>query len=432
MKSYLSPFRFTDVTPNRYFMKMFTFVSLTFNPDSIGTRMKSAILLLMVIAILDLDSINCFNTGPKKISSMIQSKIKSYIEKSLLITSTICISKPIIANADSILPTFSSIKNNLWYNPYNQRIFDTQRGSFLPSHPERYLGDELGLRNIIVIGEIHSNPCHHRVEFEIIKTLASLPASSNKKIDPIYISLSDTTNSNNINIPAITRSVVNSNLAIGMEAFYRQHQSALDDFIFSHKNFELLQNQTDWKSTWGYDLNYYSKILRYASENNIRLIGLNVPQPVVHYVSKMGLQSVPEAIKKYLPSVDTLDLAHRQQFDGEMEAAGMPSHMLKGVALQRMYEAQCLWDDYMAESASLYLQSEQPAKRLVIIAGSGHVLGRYGIPNRLLKRLPIGQSDPFVVVPQQVDWLSNGLPDIDLPLSKTDCDWAWYTEKEIV
>lgn len=332
------------------------------------------------------------------------------MEQSLLVTSLslVSMSKPALA---------SSPINNPWYNPYNQRIFDTQRGSFLPSHAELYLGNEIGTRNVVVIGEIHSNPCHHRVEFEIVKTLASLPSSDSK---------------DNIKRVSSSSVVPNSNIAIGMEAFYRQHQPALDDFIFSHKNFELLKKQTDWQTTWGYDLNYYSKILRYASKNNIRILGLNCPQPVVHYVSQVGLQNLPEELKNLLPSVDISDKLHRQQFDSEMVAAGLPSHALKGASLQRMYEAQCLWDDYMAESASMYLGSEQAAKRLVIIAGSGHVLGRSGIPNRILKRLPAGSSSPFVVVPQQVDWLPTGLPDIELPLSRSDCDWAWYTEKEIV
>lgn len=161
-----------------------------------------------------------------------------------------------------------------WYNPYNQRIFDTSRSSYLPSHPENYLSKELGDRNIIIIGEIHSNPCHHRVEFDIIKTLAT------------------------------TNSISSSNLAIGLEAFYRQHQNILDDFVFNHKDFNLLKTQSKWNETWGYDLNYYSKILRYASANEIRLIGLNLPHPIARFVSQNGLDHLPDSVKPYLPEVD--------------------------------------------------------------------------------------------------------------------------------
>ena len=108
--------------------------------------------------------------------------------------------------------------------------------------------------------------------------------------------------------------------------------------------------------------------------------------------------------------------------------------------MNRLYETQCLWDEYMAESASIYLQ-DYPESTLVVLAGSGHVVGRTGIPNRIEKRMRTLTSTfdettlnpPFVIVPLQVDWLpSTGLPDVDLPLTREDCDWAWYTEKEIV
>lgn len=87
----------------------------------------------------------------------------------------------------------------------------------------------------------------------------------------------------------------------------------------------------------------------------------------------------------------------------------------------------------MAESAAMYI-SKNKDDIFVTIAGVGHIAGRVGIPDRISKR--IKNADPFVIVPQQVDWIkSNGLPDvpdITLPLSSEDCDWGWYTEKELI
>ena len=59
-----------------------------------------------------------------------------------------------------------------WYNPRNERIFDTKRNSFLPTIAvAKLIEDELNVKNqrVVVIGEIHSNPCHHRVEFDVIR-----------------------------------------------------------------------------------------------------------------------------------------------------------------------------------------------------------------------------------------------------------------------
>jgi hypothetical protein len=55
------------------------------------------------------------------------------------------------------------------YYPRNERIFDTLHKSFIPARPEKFIANDLNGKNVIAIGEVHSNPCHHRLEFEIIR-----------------------------------------------------------------------------------------------------------------------------------------------------------------------------------------------------------------------------------------------------------------------
>lgn len=94
------------------------------------------------------------------------------------------------------------------------------------------------------------------------------------------------------------------------------------------------------------------------------------------------------------------DAEHRKQFDDAMAAAGVSAHLSHdNSSMGRLYQTQCLWDEYMAESASIYL-NKHPEKTLVVIAGEGHVLGRTGIPNRIHKR--VRGSQPFIIVPVQV------------------------------
>ena len=251
----------------------------------------------------------CSSKIPKSIANnQISKTITNYALALTTITSSLALSSRSsqasqASNLQSAYVFASSASDDPWYNPYNQRIYDTTRKSYLPTHPDLYLVKELGNRNIIVVGEVHSNPCHHRVEFEIIRTLQNNNSKNSR---------------NNKN-----------NLAIGMETFYRQHQSILDDFIFNHKNFERLKKESNWDSTWGYDLNYYSKILRYASEHSIRIIGLNVPQPIAHFVSKQGLSNLPSNILKYLPEIDTSDIRHRKQFQDIITSAGKASGEIK-------------------------------------------------------------------------------------------------------
>lgn len=129
---------------------------------------------------------------------------------------------------------------------------------------------------------------------------------------------------------------------------------------------------------------------------------------------------------------------HREQFDGLMRASAGQHGGLNEAALQNMYEVQCLWDDYMADSAVRHLKAN-PLDTFVVIAGVGHVAGRVGIPDRIHRRLAgssaYGRSggQPFVVVPQQVDWNEqSGLPEVVAPPSSDDCDWAWFTQKNLL
>lgn len=218
-----------------------------------------------------------------------------------------------------------------------------------------------------------------------------------------------------------------------MECFYRQHQSALDRYIFEHSNIGKLKEETNWQETWGYDLNMYAKIFNFASINGVRLVGLNVPYPVVQLTAQVGYDDLPVKLRKLLPALDLNNRRHREQFitaigaDRDDATAHVSPNMDKAKGLERMYQAQVLWDEYMSETASNYIQ-ENKDKYLIVIAGLGHVLGRVGIPDRIEKR---SNLQSFVIVPQQVQWSTEGLPLVTKPLTHKDCDWAWYTEETV-
>lgn len=65
---------------------------------------------------------------------------------------------------------------------------------------------------------------------------------------------------------------------------------------------------------------------------------------------------------------------------------------------------------------------------MVLLAGSGHVQARDGIPDRMERRTGL---KPFTVVPVSVDWTSDGLPDIDAPPDQSFADWVYFTQREI-
>jgi uncharacterized iron-regulated protein len=347
-------------------------------------------LLFILWAVESLNEAYNTNSSPKTAS--LTSTIFSRSIKNLMIGSAVIL--PTMLQSRATLPSLSAndLDSDIWTGLGQERIFDTKRKSYLPSHPEKFISKELKSKRVVIMGEVHSNSLDHLLEFRLLSTLAGF-YNPNK-------------------------------LAIGLECFYRQHQQALDNFIFDHGSMGKLKEETNWKETWGYDLSNYAKIFNYAYKNKIQLVGLNVPLQVVQYVAYNGLDKIPSSLQSLLPEVDLSNSEHKARFFSAISNADGHSMSNHGdeTAMQHIYESQSLWDEYMAESASNFVL-KNPSMLLLVIAGTGHVSGRVGMPDRIKKRI---KQDPFVVVPYEVKWNKEGLPDIDVPPSARECDWAWF------
>lgn len=332
------------------------------------------------------------------------------------------------------------------YDPSRAVLFDTQRGSFLPADPKAYLASALrrgraegaAPPRVIFAGEEHTNPTHHRYQLELIEAVNELDDAP---------------------------------LAIGLEMFYRQHQPALDEFVFVDGDFGKLKKRTHWSSTWGYNFNDYAKVLAYARRHRIRLVGLNVPYPLVAMVAQYGLDRVPVELRPFLPEMDLGNAEHLERFEQSMASLeqarlaaspgapdvppphASPHGASGGSAFRRSYEAMTLWDEYMAASVARYLDPNlEPAAqraaagatlgrdakvraatwrddgRMVVLVGASHVRGRVGVPDRFTRRSGL---PTFSMVPMSVPWAAAGIPAIERPLPASEADWVLYTQPEI-
>ncbi|MCP4669617.1 MAG: PDZ domain-containing protein, partial [Deltaproteobacteria bacterium] len=54
-------------------------------------------------------------------------------------------------------------------------------------------------------------------------------------------------------------------------------------------------------------------------------------------------------------------------------------------------QAQALWDETMAERVVAYLAAH-PGRRMVVLAGNGHVIKDTGVPQRVYGRMPVAQA----------------------------------------
>lgn len=216
------------------------------------------------------------------------------------------------------------------------------------SLPLEKLAAQLATRRVVFIGEIHDRYDHHLNQLEIIRRLHEL----------------------------------GSNLAIGVEYLQQPFQAQVDDYIAGRTTEQEFLRNAEYFHSWGFDYRLYAPIFRYARAQHIPLRALNVPTALPSTVAKVGIAALSEKQRAYLPhDIQPADEAYRTRLRMAFSEhqAGKPD------AFDHFVEAQLVWDEGMAESAAAYLNAN-PDRRMVILAGAGHLMFGSGIPSRLERR----------------------------------------------
>lgn len=207
---------------------------------------------------------------------------------------------------------------------------------------------QLATKRVVFVGEIHDRYDHHLNQLEIIKRLHAL--------DP--------------------------NLAIGVEYFQQPFQKQVDDYIEGRTSESEFLRATEYFQRWGYDYRLYAPIFRYARDQHIPVRALNVPTALTSTVARVGIAGLSPQQRAYLPrQIEPVDDEYKSRLRDAFQ--GHPG--LKPDAFNHFVEAQLVWDEGMAESAAAYLDAN-PNRRMVILAGAGHVEYGSGIPKRLERR----------------------------------------------
>jgi uncharacterized iron-regulated protein len=212
--------------------------------------------------------------------------------------------------------------------------------------------NDLDTTRVIFIGESHDQTEHHQIQVKMIQDLVAK----------------------------------GRDVAIGMEMFERSQQATLDRWSQGLLTEEEFLIESQWEKTWGIDHELYKGILDAAKTHHLKILGLNVPRDLVRTVAENGMQGLSPEERKLLPEMDLANRQHRAYI-----ATIFKGHE-KGSAKDfgNFYEAQCLWDEGMAQSLSEFLKSPQAAgKTVLVLAGSGHIVFGFGIPNRLYRRTSV-------------------------------------------
>jgi len=232
--------------------------------------------------------------------------------------------------------------------------------------------EDLRSVQVIFVGEFHDQEGHHEAQLAIIDALE------------------------NDERP----------LAIGLEMFRRDSQDDLDVWTADHM--PLLEFVRVFENNWSM-WPMYSRIFMHARNNEVKMVGLNIPRDITSKVASKGFNSLSNGERRLLGNVQCeVDPAYGQYIRQAMGGYG-------GHGQQYLFfcEAQLLWDTMMARNLIDFLK-ENPDYRVVVLAGSGHAW-KFGIPRQMVEQanlsyrvvLPeiIGRVDRSNVTKEFTDYL---------------------------
>ncbi|MCP5367953.1 MAG: ChaN family lipoprotein [Hyphomicrobiales bacterium] len=227
----------------------------------------------------------------------------------------------------------------------------------------------LARRSVVLLGETHTNPDHHRWQLQVIAALHGR----------------------------------NPNLVLAFESFPRAVQPALDAWTRGELDGDAFLARTRWNEVWRYDPALYMPLFQFARLNLIPMVAMNVERDLIGRVRDEGWDAVPEAAREGVTTprpaepgyVDMLRDILSQHRPGDDGGDKKPAMADDDPGLQRFVQAQTTWDAAMAQKVAQVAKG--PGAPLVVgIVGQGHLQYRYGIPHQLAG---LGIPDAAVLLP---------------------------------
>ena len=210
--------------------------------------------------------------------------------------------------------------------------------------------------DVIFVGEVHNNPEHHLIQVQLLQALMARYAPP---------------------------------LAVAMEFFDTTRQPVLDKFMSGDLDEPAFLEQVDWKNNWRFPYHLYRPILWVSQDKGTALLGINAPNAVVKKVARSGLVSLTsEERNQVARDIDLDNKAHREYLSSIFKHHPFkknPKHSVEN--FDHFYQAQCVWDETMAETISEYIKAH--GGKMVVFTGNGHIMNRFGIPDRVLRRVDV-------------------------------------------
>ncbi len=199
---------------------------------------------------------------------------------------------------------------------------------------------------------------------------------------------------------------------VGMEMFKKPYQGVIDAYLSDEIDEQTFLKETRYFEEWGYDYQLYKPIIDFVKKNHIPLIALNLPEKITRQVSRSGIDMLAPADKDLIP--EALDFSDSRYARDLKEVFALHNDQEALEDFNYFLQAQVLWDETMAETAHGFLR-KMPHRKLIVLAGNGHLRYRYGIPKRLQRRF----MTPSTIILQD-DALENGIADYVLQTTRLE------------
>jgi aminopeptidase N len=231
---------------------------------------------------------------------------------------------------------------------------------------------QMSSKELVFVGEEHANPDHHLIEIQILQALADASVR----------------------------------FTLAMEFFQKKQQASVNRYLQRQLTEDQFLKEADWKRNWGFDYHLYRPLLLFAREHGIRVLALNAPLEIVMEVGRHGLKALnAEERSQIAQDVDLTNEAYRARIEAAYDRH--PKDEVK--SFDYFYEAQCVWDDTMAENLTDYLKTGD--KKVIVFSGNGHVQYKFGIPDRTLRRHPVPAATIVLLPLEESSTIEKGMAD---------------------
>ena len=234
------------------------------------------------------------------------------------------------------------------------------------SHNSAEIIHTLSKTKVVLLGEDHDNPEHHRWQLQTMSAIYALEPG----------------------------------MVLGFESFPRSTQKILDQWVAGEIKEKDFLEAVDWDKIWRFNKDFYMPMFHFARMNRIPMYALNVNRELVSKVGDKGWDNIPEKEREGVskpaePTKDYIEVLaqvfsqhmpkHAHGGEGE-EFSELSEDEIKEISekpsFQRFLQGQLLWDRAMAEVFNSAVK-DKGHPMIVGVLGAGHIMGNYGVPHQL-------------------------------------------------